>query len=63
MDSLKHLIKNLYGDIADNEAVLAANNLVGFFRKLEGIEERLSQESLTNPSELCNELNHEDIRS
>lgn len=63
MDSLKHLITNLYGDVADNEAILAANNLVGFFRKLEAIEARLSQEYLINPSELCNELNHENIRS
>ena len=61
MDSLKHLIKNLYGDIADNETIIAANNLVGFFRKLESIEENLSHETFLNSRELRNELNHENI--
>jgi len=65
MDSLLHLIKGLYGgEVADNEAILAENNLLGFFRKLEAIEERLSQEIKNTVSiETCNKLNNENIRS
>jgi hypothetical protein len=63
MDSLKHLIKTMYGELADSEVILAEGNLLGFFRKLEAIDERLSQECSVNPNEICNEFNHENIRS
>lgn len=45
MDSLKNLIKGLYRHIDDREAILAETNLIGFFKKLESIEERLIQEN------------------
>lgn len=53
----------MYGEIADSEVILAEGNLFSFFRKLEAIDERLSQECLANPNEICNEFNHENIRS
>jgi hypothetical protein len=55
MDSLQHLIKSLYGEIADNEAILAENNLLGFFRRLEVIDERLLQESLERSNQIGKE--------
>lgn len=63
MDSLKYLIKGLYGEIADNEAILAENNLLGFFRKLEAIEARLLQEGAVNSNELSNKDHNENHRS
>lgn len=62
MDSLKHLIKTMYGEIADSEVILAEGNLLGFFRKLESIESKLLQEDSMVSNELCNELNNEDYR-
>ena len=63
MDSLKYLIKTMYGEIADSEVILAEGSLLGFFRKLETIESRLLQEDSIISNELCNELNNEDYRS
>ena len=64
MDSLEDLIKGLYGQIADHEAILAGTNLVGFFRKLESIDERLLQEGTVElASKRGNELNNENFRS
>ena len=63
MDSLQYLIKGLYGEIADNEVILAENNLLGFFRKLEAIESRLLQEGSVISNELSNEDHNENHRS
>lgn len=63
MDSLKHLIKELYSEIADNEVILAENHLLGFFRKLEAIESTLFQEDAANSNELSNKDHNENHRS
>ncbi len=44
MTDLTQSIQNLYkGEISQGEAEIAKNNLVGFFRVLQKIEERQSQ--------------------
>jgi len=44
MPDLTKSIQNLYkGEISQGEAEIAKNNLVGFFRTLQQIEERQSQ--------------------
>lgn len=63
MDSLKYLIKGLYAEIADNEVILAENNLLGFFRKLEAIDTKLLQEDSVNSNQLSNEDHNENHRS
>lgn len=55
MDSLQDLIKGLYEQIADQDAILAENHLVGFFRKLEAINTRLLEESVSELEDKGNE--------
>ncbi len=44
MSDLTKSIQNLYkGELSQGEAEIAKNNLVGFFRTLQQIEERQSQ--------------------
>ncbi len=43
MSNLTDLIKELYEDISAQEAMLAAENLVSFFKILEQVESRLAQ--------------------
>ena len=64
MDSLQHLIKCFDPDIADNEAILAESNLIGFFKKLEDIEQRLIKEkSIPDLNQRRNEDQHENYGS
>jgi hypothetical protein len=64
MDSMQSLIKGLYEQIADQDAILAENNLVGFFRKLEAINKRLLEEGeCESVDDRGNEHNHENFRS
>lgn len=59
MDSLHHLIKCLDSDIGDNAAILAESNLIGFFKKLEDIEQRLAKEkSVPDLNQRRNEDQH-----
>ena len=43
MSNLTDSIKELYEDISEGEAKLAADNLMNFFRVLEQVESRLAQ--------------------
>ncbi|OGV29916.1 MAG: hypothetical protein A3E88_02300 [Legionellales bacterium RIFCSPHIGHO2_12_FULL_35_11] len=43
MSNLTDSIKELYEDISEGEAKLAADSLVSFFRVLEQVESRLAQ--------------------
>lgn len=64
MDSLRHLIKCLDPDISENEAVLAEGRLIGFFRTLEAIEQRLAKdESVSDSNQRCDEAQHENFGS
>lgn len=61
---LHHLIKCLEPDITDNEAILAESNLIGFFKKLEDIEQRLAKEkSAPDLNQRRNEDQHENYGS
>ncbi len=64
MSSLHHLLKCLDPDITDSEAVLAEGNLIGFFRKLETIEQRLTrEESVSDSNQRYDEAQHENYGS
>ncbi len=64
MNTLQNLIKGLYDEIPDSEAILAEGNLIGFFRKLEAIEQRLSKEELVSDlNQICDEEQHENFGS
>lgn len=64
MDSFRHLLKCLDPDITDSEAVLAEGNLMGFFRKLEAINQCLAKEkSVSDSSQRCDEEQYEDYGS
>lgn len=43
MSNLTDSIKELYEDISEGEAKLAADNLMSFFRVLEQVDSRLTQ--------------------
>ncbi|MDP3560578.1 MAG: hypothetical protein Q8R83_00145 [Legionellaceae bacterium] len=57
MSNLTDSIKELYEDISAEEARLAADNLVSFFKVLEQVEARLAQ------SKQRHEPKNEDIRN
>ncbi len=64
MGSLHHLLKCLDPEITQSEIVLAEGNLIGFFRKLEAIEQRLSkEESVSDSNQRCDEEQHENFGS
>lgn len=64
MGSLHHLLKCLDPEITESETFLAEGNLIGFFRKLEAIEQRLSkEESVSDSNQRCDEEQHENFGS
>lgn len=64
MDSLRHLLKCLDPEITEGDVVLAEGNLIGFFRTLEGIEQRLAkEESVSDSNQICDEAQHENFGS
>lgn len=56
MSSLSAIIQDLYEDISEQEAALAADSLVILFKTLQGVERRLAHEK-------CSELSDENIRN
>ena len=64
MSNLTNSIKSLYAHITEEEAILAEGNLIGFFKTLERIEERISIENKAQTmKQESNELQNENIRS
>ena len=60
MSDLTKSIQNLYkGEISQGEAEIAKNNLVGFFRTLQKIEERQSQ----HKGDITQNVNNEVIKN
>ena len=54
MPNLMNSIKSLYGQITEEEAILAEGNLLGMFKVLERIEASLKHDLLDKQNDLSN---------
>jgi hypothetical protein len=63
MSNLMNSIKSLYGQISEEEVILAEGNLLGMFKALERIEVGLKQNLTETDKDLSNGRSNENLGS